>query len=183
MKKLQKSKNFKILFWSQEPKKMIFRIFRNFLRKKKIGLIVAEFLELPCLKSSFPDHMTTGRRPYIYIYIDVSIQIYWDWPKGLDSRARTKGPGPKGVDQRAWTKGPGPKGLNQRAWTKGPGPRGLDQRAWTRAPGPKGLDQRAKTKGPGSKGHDQRAWTKGPGPNIFKYTILYIQFCIFYIVY
>ena len=44
---------------------MIFRIFRNFLRKK-IGLIVAEFLELPCLKSSFPDHMTTGRRPYEY---------------------------------------------------------------------------------------------------------------------
>ena len=40
---------------------MIFRIFRNFLRKK-IGLIVAEFLELPCLKSSFLDHMTTGRR-------------------------------------------------------------------------------------------------------------------------
>ena len=57
-------------------------IFRIFLRKK-FGLIVAEFLELPCLKSSFPDHMTTGRRPYDFFFslytINKSILTKENW--------------------------------------------------------------------------------------------------------
>ena len=64
--KNKKSSKFQNFILVPGVRKTDFYDFSGIFLRKKIGLIVAEFLELPCTKSSFPDHRTTGRRPYIY---------------------------------------------------------------------------------------------------------------------